>query len=60
MLVLSRKKFQTIKLGDDIEIVVTNVIGGNVKIGINAPKSLNIVRGELQPLTAPDVSDTQF
>ena len=47
MLVLTRKSGETILLGDDIEIRVLGVDGDQVKIGIVAPRSVNIVRGEL-------------
>lgn len=47
MLVLSRKVNETIKIGDDIEIRVLEVKGESVRIGIEAPKSMEILRGEL-------------
>lgn len=46
MLVLSRKVHETICLGNDIKITVVRVSGGSVRIGIDAPKSLNVFRGE--------------
>ncbi|KXH84141.1 carbon storage regulator CsrA [Sporosarcina sp. HYO08] len=47
MLVLSRKTNETIKIGDDIEIRILEVTGDIVRIGIEAPKSFDILRGEL-------------
>lgn len=47
MLVLSRKENETIQIGDDIEIRVLEVKGDTVRIGIEAPKSVDILRGEL-------------
>lgn len=47
MLVLSRKKNETIQIGDDIEIRILEVKGDTVRIGIEAPKSVDILRGEL-------------
>lgn len=47
MLVLSRKSNETIKIGDDIELKIIEVKGDTVRIGIEAPKSLEILRGEL-------------
>jgi len=47
MLVLSRKKDDTIAIGDNIEITVVEVKGDVVKIGIAAPKDVKIYRGEL-------------
>lgn len=47
MLVLSRKENETIQIGDDIEIRILEVKGDTVRIGIEAPKSVDILRGEL-------------
>ena len=47
MLVLSRKAGETIQIADDIEIKILEVKGDTVRIGIEAPKSIDIVRGEL-------------
>lgn len=47
MLVLSRKKDQAIMLGDNIEITIIEIQGDQVRIGINAPKSVSIYRKEL-------------
>ncbi len=47
MLVLSRKVNETIKIDDDIEIRVLEIKGESVRIGIEAPKSMEILRGEL-------------
>lgn len=47
MLVLSRKENETIKIGDDIEIRILEVKGDTVRIGIEAPKTVDILRGEL-------------
>ncbi len=47
MLVLSRKTNETIKIGDNIELRILEVKGDTVRIGIEAPKSVDILRGEL-------------
>lgn len=47
MLVLTRKKNQSIVIGDNIEIVITDITEDKVKIGIIAPKSVNVYRKEL-------------
>jgi carbon storage regulator len=47
MLVLSRKEAQTIRINDDIEIVVVRVNGNRVKIGVQAPRDVKVLRGEL-------------
>ncbi len=47
MLVLSRKLGEGIVIGDDIILKVVEVKGGNVRIGIDAPRSKKIYRQEL-------------
>lgn len=47
MLVLTRKKDQSIMIGDDIEIVIVDISEYQVKIGINAPKSVPLFRKEI-------------
>ena len=47
MLALSRKINESIMLGNDIEITVLEIKGDQVKIGVNAPKSVPIYRREL-------------
>ena len=47
MLVLSRKKGQRIIVGSNIEIVVTEVSGNRVKLGISAPAEVPINREEI-------------
>jgi carbon storage regulator len=47
MLVLSRRDGQEIVLGDDIVIKVLSIDGGRVRIGIEAPQSVQVRRSEL-------------
>jgi carbon storage regulator len=47
MLVLTRKKGESILIGDNIEISILEVIGDSVKIGIKAPEEIGILRKEL-------------
>ncbi len=47
MLILTRKRDDSIKIGEDIVIRVMRTARGSVKIGIEAPASVRIVRGEL-------------
>ena len=48
MLVLSRYAGQTIKIDGDIEIEVLKISGGQVRIGIRAPRETVVLRGELE------------
>jgi carbon storage regulator CsrA len=50
MLVLSRKSQEKIQIGDQITISVLAVKGNVVRIGIEAPTNIHIVRSELPPL----------
>jgi carbon storage regulator len=47
MLVLTRKKDQSIIVGDDIEITIIDIQGDQVRLGINAPKNVSIHRKEI-------------
>jgi len=49
MLVLSRKSGERIRIGDNIFITVIKVSGKSIKIGIDAPQEIQIVRDELPP-----------
>lgn len=53
MLVLSRKLQQEILIGDNVKITVLKVKGNTVRLGIEAPKSVRVVRGELTPVEEP-------
>ncbi len=47
MLVLSRQRDETIMIGDDIEITVVDIRGDKVRIGITAPRSIQVHRKEV-------------
>ena len=47
MLVLTRRISESIKVGEDIEITVLSINGDQVKIGIAAPKNIDIHRKEI-------------
>ena len=47
MLVLARKLNQSIMIGDDIEIVVIDIKGDQVKLGIKAPRKITVHRKEI-------------
>ncbi len=51
MLVLSRKPAQQLQIGNDITLVVLEVRGNRVRIGINAPRGVSIWRAELEGAT---------
>ncbi|WOJ93606.1 carbon storage regulator CsrA [Congregibacter variabilis] len=47
MLILTRKEGESLRLGDDITVTVVSVKGGNVRIGIDAPRNLAVHREEI-------------
>ncbi|MCP3031427.1 carbon storage regulator CsrA [Halobacillus sp. A1] len=47
MLVLNRKSGESVRIGDDIEVKVVSIEGGQVKLGIEAPKHIEIHRQEI-------------
>lgn len=48
-LVLSRKPGEKILIGDNVAVTIVRIGPNTVRIGIEAPKSMNIVRSELAP-----------
>ncbi len=52
MLVLSRRQSQKIKLGDSIVVTIVRVSGDKVRVGIEAPPDVVVLRDELQPFEA--------
>jgi len=52
MLVLSRKESERIRLGNNIVVTVVRVSGDRVRIGIEAPPEVIVLRDELQPRPA--------
>jgi len=47
MLVLSRQKDESIMIGDNVEIVIVDVRGDKVRLGITAPKDISVHRREV-------------
>lgn len=59
MLILTRKQDQVIQVGNDIVIRVIHTGRGGVKLGIDAPHDVRILRGELAPHEAAAVDTTE-
>lgn len=47
MLVISRKKLESLFIGDDIKIVIVAINGNNVRLAIDAPRNVTVLRSEL-------------
>ena len=54
MLILTRRVGEALKLGEDITVTVLGVRGNQVRIGIDAPKSVAIQREEIYSTTVTD------
>lgn len=50
MLVLSRKVGQRLVINDNITVVINRIAGNRVQIGIEAPRDVHIMRGELDKI----------
>jgi carbon storage regulator len=49
MLVLSRKESERIRLGESVVVTVVKISGDKVRIGIDAPAEMLVLRDELEP-----------
>ncbi len=47
MLVLSRRKDESIMIGDDVEVTIVDIRGDKVRLGITAPKTISVHRREV-------------
>ena len=56
MLVLTRKLMEKLYIGDDVCVTVVRLEGGQVRLGIDAPREVAVVRAEL--LERPEPADT--
>lgn len=53
MLVLSRKEAQRIRVGDSIVVTVVKIAGDKVRVGIEAPNDVLVLRDELEAWSDP-------
>lgn len=53
MLVLSRKPGERLLIGDDVVVTIVRIGPNNVRLGIEAPREMSIVREELVDKTQP-------
>jgi carbon storage regulator len=53
MLVLSRKESQRIRLGESIVVTIVKISGDKVRVGIEAPADVLVLRDELEPHKNP-------
>lgn len=55
MLILSRRQGESIKIGDEVTVTILQARGGQVKIGINAPREVAVHREEVYLRLADDL-----
>jgi carbon storage regulator len=60
MLVLSRKKAEAICIGNEIKLTVIEVAGNSVRIGIEAPKSVTVLRSELIETPSREIAVSHY
>jgi carbon storage regulator CsrA len=60
MLVLTRKNQEQIRIGDNITISILKVKGNSVRVGIEAPRDIRVIRGELPTFEAMEEFDVEF
>jgi carbon storage regulator len=58
MLVLSRKVGESIQIAGDIKVTVTEVRGGRVRLSIEAPSSIRVLRKEISEADVKNSVDT--
>ena len=47
MLILTRRVGESLRIGDDVSVTVLGIKGSQVRIGVNAPKSVSVHRAEV-------------
>lgn len=60
MLVLTRKKEQSIVIGENIEVMVLGVSGDKVRLGFTAPRDVEVYRKEVAEARAADTEQRTF
>ena len=59
MLVLSRQRDESIMIGDDVEIIIVDVRGDKVRLGITAPRSIPVHRREIYDAIQREKTDNK-
>ena len=60
MLILTRKVGETLTIGDNIEVTVLEVRGGQVRIGVSAPRDVVVNRKEILNRLKPEADTTDL
>lgn len=59
VLILTRRVGETLTIGDNIEVTVLEVRGGQVRIGVNAPRDVVVNRKEILTRLKPEADTTE-
>ena len=59
MLILTSKVGETLSIGDNIEVTVLEVRGGQVRVGVNAPRDVVVNRKEILNRLKPEADTTE-
>ncbi|MGN0620317.1 MAG: carbon storage regulator CsrA [Porcipelethomonas sp.] len=59
MLILSRKSGESLFINEEIEIKLIEVSGDKVKIGVNAPQNVKVLRGELRQTMKSNIESSE-
>jgi carbon storage regulator len=54
MLVLTRKRRQSIIIGDDVEVIVLSIAPDKIRLGIQAPREIPVLRSEVHARVRPE------
>ena len=60
MLILSRRVGETIMVGDEVTVTVLGVKGGQVRLGINAPKEIPVHREEIYVMIQQEAAELEL
>jgi len=60
VLILTRRVGETLTIGDNIEVTVLEVRGGQVRIGVNAPRDVVVNRKEILTRLKPEADTTDL
>ena len=55
MLILTRRVGESVMIGDDVSITVLRVKGNQVRLGVNAPRTVSVQREEISKRVRPEV-----
>ena len=56
MLILTRRPREVVMIGDDVQLIVLDVAGGRVRLGITAPREMQVRRESSEPIQTPSAS----